>query len=136
MKKSEGYTLAETAVVISLLSILVFIVSGFFYTLVKSGERSRVAAGNAFKILHTDSLIRECVAQIHIPYWEKISTSEKQNELKTRLAAINSGANPADPAASVNLEQWGNGVIITYCAGKKEYRCMSPFAFYPVMGEW
>ncbi|MDR2767436.1 MAG: hypothetical protein LBB82_03815 [Treponema sp.] len=129
MKNAEaGYTLAETVTAISLSLILVFVFSGFFYTLGKSIAKTAGAADEAFTVLRADGDLRERAAAIRVPYWEKITVDAAE------ILSGYSSANKGLDALTVERRE-NRGLVFRYRVGKKHYECRARFGFMPVKEE-
>jgi hypothetical protein len=134
-RTDAGYTLAETLTTISLLLILAFIFSGFFYTLKKSVTQTNGTANEAFTVLRIDRELREHTAKIRVPYWERIPTNSllaEYSESGGSSRAFNSG----DGVEVLGAERWRNkGVVFRYRVGKTSQECKERFSFRPLKEE-
>jgi hypothetical protein len=84
-KRDEaGFTLAEAAAAIAVLSVIAGLVAAFASGGLRSVERSRSASEMAAVLLRTEAALREAAAEVRIPYWERraaIRVAEGQVEV-------------------------------------------------------
>jgi hypothetical protein len=70
-RDEDGFTLAEAAAAIAVLSILAGLLAAFASGSLRSIERSRPASASAAMLLETEAALREAVAEVRIPFWER-----------------------------------------------------------------